>query len=57
MSKDNLAPSCSQCEAMRRVVDATQKGHYEADKARIEAEDRARRAETTLAQVRAACSS
>lgn len=41
---------CAQCEAERRFKDAAQKFAYQCDKARVEADDRARFAEAKLAE-------
>ena len=44
---------CAQCEAMKRVLDKTQRLAYEHDKARIESDARARKAETLVETIRA----
>jgi hypothetical protein len=48
-----MTVECEHCAASDRVRDATQKMAYRADKARIEADDRARVAEAELAEAKA----
>lgn len=47
-------PECEHCAANDRVKVALQQAAYRADKARIEAEDRARAAEAWVARIRGA---